>query len=82
MTKLSKPVSRMSEAVVRDSGKLKRLVITIYPNDTIGLRPEKTRREETVTLGAVYSLAVKQRVNAERIGKREQKRNSRRSTGK
>lgn len=73
MTKLSKPVSRMSEATVRDSGKLKRLVITIYPNDTVGLRPEKTRREETVTLGAVYSLAVKQRVNAERIENRRKK---------
>ncbi len=70
MTKLSKPVARMSEAVVRDSGRLKRLVVTIYPNDTIGLRPEKTRREEVVTMAAAYSLAVKQRVNAERIEKR------------
>ncbi len=71
MTKLNKPVARMSEAVVRDMGRLKRLAITIYPNDTIGLRPEKTRREEVITMRAVYDLAVKQRVNAERIAKRK-----------
>jgi hypothetical protein len=71
MTKLSSPVTRMSEALVRDSGKLKRLVVTLYPNDTIGLRPEKTRREEVVAIGAAYSLAVKQRVNSERIERKK-----------
>ena len=32
----------------------------------IGIRPEKTRREEYVTLESVYALGVKQRVNSER----------------
>lgn len=66
MTALTKPVRRMSETVIRDGGKRRRLVITLCGNDTISLRPEKTRREETITLDAVYALAVRQRVASER----------------
>lgn len=67
MTKLKTAVTRMSEATVRDGGKRRRLVITIYPGSDpmIGLRPEKTRGEETISLDAVYALAVRQRVNQE-----------------
>ncbi len=79
MTPLNKPVKRMSEAVVRDRGKRRRLVVVLYPNDTIGLRGEKTRREEITTLDAVYHLAVKQRVAAERRDKKEARRARRNS---
>ena len=70
-TKCNKPVTRICEtALVRDMGKLKRLVVTIYPNGTLGLRPEKTRREEAVLLTACYGLAIKQRVAKERADKK------------
>ncbi len=68
-TKLTKPVKRLSASIVRDAGKIRNLVITLYPNDTIGLRPEKTRREEIVTLGSVYALAVRQRAMKEHAEK-------------
>ena len=65
MTPLNKPVTRKSSAMIRDQGKIRELVITVYPNDTIGIRPLGTRREEVVTLAAVYSLGVKQRLVSE-----------------
>ena len=55
----------MSGAEVRDRGKYRRLVITLYPNDTIGLRPEKMRKEEIVSIESCYVLAIKQRVAQE-----------------
>ena len=70
MTDLRKPVSRRTENTVRDAGRPRRLVVTLYPGDVIGLRPEKTRREERTTLAAVYDLAVKQRVALERREKK------------
>lgn len=68
-TPLSKPVARVSAETVRDAGKTRPLVITLYPNGTIGLRPQGTRREEVYPLAAVYSLAVKARVAEERAAK-------------
>lgn len=69
MTPLDKPVSRKSYTVVRDRGKVRELVVTLYPNGTLGLRPLKTRQEEVLTLESCYSLAVKQRVARERAEK-------------
>lgn len=66
MTALNKPVTRRSDATVRDGKRPRRIVVTLYPNGTLGLRPEKTRREEVVSLAAVWSIGVKQRVATER----------------
>ncbi len=66
MTDLDKPVKRRSGFSVRDAGKMRRLVVTLYPHGFIGLRPEKTRREETIGLHAAYDAAVKMRVARER----------------
>lgn len=66
MTPLNKPVTRRSEETVREAGKLRRIVVTLYPNGTIGLRPEKTRREEILPIEAVYITALKARVASER----------------
>jgi len=51
---------------VRDDGRNKPLVVTLYPNGDIGLRPKGTRREERYPLDAIYSIAVKARVLSER----------------
>lgn len=73
MTKITKPVTRMSDALIRDGGKLRRLVVTIFPNDTLGIRPEKTRRGERISLEAVYGMAVKIRIRDEKNEKAKQK---------
>lgn len=74
MTDLNKAVKRRTNATIRDAGKVRRMVVTLYPGDVIGIRPEKTRREERTTLAAVYGLAVKQRVAIERAEKRSTRR--------
>ena len=66
MTDLNKPVRRRSNAFKRDRSKLRRIVVTIYPGDYLGLRLEKCRQEETLPLTAAYDVAVKMRVAAER----------------
>lgn len=68
-TKLEKAVTRVSNELVRDTGKFRPLVVTLYPNGTIGIRPQGTRREETYPLDAVYHAAMKARVAAERAAK-------------
>lgn len=76
MTDLTKPVRRRSNELKRDCGKLRRIVIAIYPAGFIGLRLEKTRREEVLPLSAAYDVAVKMRVaaeRAERAARRKQK---------
>ncbi len=70
MTPLEKPVTRRSNERVRDAGKSRRIVVTLYPNGLIGLRPERTRREETVPIDVIWLQAVKARVLAERAAKR------------
>lgn len=66
MTPLHKPVTRKTDAHVRDQGKERRIIVTLYPGKgTLGLRPERTRREELVSLAAVYEFAVKMRVQYE-----------------
>jgi hypothetical protein len=72
-TALHKSVCRRTETTVRDGAKRRRLVVTIYPSGMFGLRPEKTRREETIDFESVYSMAVKQRVAFERVQKKKAK---------
>lgn len=80
-TRLTKPVRRLSEEYRRDRSKMRRVVITIYPSGYIGLRLEKTRREETLPILAAYDTAVKMRVADERATRerlRKEKRRGRR----
>lgn len=65
MTSLRKPVRRRSEELVRDRSIFRRIVVTLYPAGFIGLRLEKRRHEETLSLRAAYETAVKTRVMRE-----------------
>ena len=76
MNPLNKPVTRRSEETVREAGRLRRIVVTLYPNGTIGLRPEKTRREEILPIEAIYIIAVKARVASERAGRGKKRRSA------
>lgn len=72
MTALNRPVRRVSQnSVVRDAGKYRALAVTLYPNGTLGLRPAGTRREELVSLEAVYTLAIRLRVRTEQSDKKK-----------
>ena len=62
MTPLRKPVRRRSEELVRDRSKYRRVVVTLYPAGFIGLRLEKCRHEETLSIRGAYETAVQTRV--------------------
>jgi hypothetical protein len=51
MTPLKKAVTRRSDELYRGS-KRRRIVVTLYPAGFIGLRLEKCRREETLSIRA------------------------------
>jgi hypothetical protein len=73
MTPLTRKVTRRSSETYRDRSKLRRIVITLYPTGVIGLRLEKTRQEETLSLTAAYEMAVRARVAFERAQKAKRK---------
>lgn len=73
-TALNRPISRRSLDSVRDGARRRRLVVTLYPAGMIGIRPERTRREETLSLEAVFHTAVKARVAAEKAARKARRR--------
>jgi hypothetical protein len=73
MTPLTRKVTRRSSETYRDRSKLRRIVVTLYPSGMIGLRLEKTRQEETLSLSAAYEMAVRARVAFERVQKGRRK---------
>ena len=70
MTPLKKAVTRRSEELYRDRSKYRRIV---YPAGFIGLRLEKCRREETLSMRAAYETAVQTRVMRARTKRRNGK---------
>ena len=78
MTKLNKPVRRVSDEFIRSVGKMRPLVVTLYPGSVIGVRAQGTRHEEKTTLRAVYDLAAKLRVRGEKRERKEAKRGRKR----
>ena len=73
MTPLKKAVTRRSEEVYRDRSKFHRIVVTLYPAGYIGLRLEKCRHEETLSIRAAYETAVQTRVMRKRTERRKSK---------
>src|SRR5262245_40930191 len=73
MTPLTRKVTRRSSETYRDRSKLRRIVVTLYPSGVIGLLLEKTRQEETLSLGVAYETAVRARVAYQRSRKTKRK---------
>jgi len=73
MTPLRSRVTRRSEETIRDRSKFRRIVVTLYPIGYIGLRLEKCRREETISLRAAYEAATISRVQHERAQRQKGK---------
>ncbi len=64
-SKCTSPVTRiMDRAVLHDGGHDKALVVTLYPEGTIGIRPAGARkdREELINVLSAYHTAIRQRV--------------------
>jgi hypothetical protein len=73
MTPLKKSVTRRSEEIYRDRSKFRRIVVTLYPAGFIGLRLEKCRTEETLSIRAASETAVHSRVMRNQAERRKDK---------
>ena len=73
MTPLKRAVTRRSEEVYRDRSRYRRIVVTLYPAGYIGLRLEKCRHEETLSIRAAYETAVQTRVMRKQAERRKSK---------
>ena len=71
MTPSTKPVTRITSAMVRDRG-LRPIIATISGSFLI-LRAKGLRKEEVVDIGACYDIAVKQRIEFEKREKKKLK---------
>jgi len=66
MTDLKRAVRRRTIGLHRG----RRIMVSLMPGDVLGLRQERCRRTEYLSLPALYDYAVKARVLAERNAKR------------
>lgn len=69
MTALTKAITRTVEGLERG----RKIVLTLYPNQTIGFRISRCRREHVVTLGRVYRLACEISAHSDRQARQEAK---------
>lgn len=67
-TRLKKPVRRVVDGVERRD-----LVVALYPNKTVGLRPLRCKREHIVPLLEVYKLAVAVTIEADRRARQDKR---------
>jgi hypothetical protein len=78
-TYLEKMATRLNKQVARkciSAGERGRLfVVAVCPGDLVGVRLERTRRTEYMSIDAIYHFAVKSRVAAEKAAKKKAKAN-------
>lgn len=70
MSGRKRPARARSDTTIRDRGKLRPLIVTLYPNGLIGLRPLGLRREETLDVDTAWHLAIRVRVAGDRSERR------------
>lgn len=73
LTRLTRKVRRAVDGLMRNG-----LVITIYPNNTIGVKELKRRKEYTLPLATIYRLAVQADLEAKRIERQKKRDGGRR----
>lgn len=62
MTNLEKPIRRRTTLLLDNRTRGRRVdqvVVTLYPNGTIGFRPARRRREYIITLSHCYAAAIR-----------------------
>jgi len=59
MTKLTKPVRRITTATVREAGKMRPVIVTLEPPYSIAFRAKGCRTSYKLIADACYWLAIK-----------------------
>jgi len=72
MTTLRRPIRRRCASA--ESGRRRRLVVTLYPGDVIAFREHRGRTEWSASLEAVYQAVVRWNVDAARAERRAARR--------
>ena len=72
MTPSTKPTTRETSAAIRDSGKLRPVIVTIH-HGTITMRLKGTRRAEHLDVASAFNRAIKDRVWVERMAKAKER---------
>jgi len=73
MTELKKPVRRTATLLIdnRQTARSKdRIIISLYPDQTIGFRQYRTRREYRLPLATCFKMAVLAEAEAKKKAKR------------
>ena len=73
MTKLSKAIQRETPILLDNRAEARardQVVVTLYPNGTLGFRKKRCRREYVLSLAAAYRLAIEVEVRAEKAKKK------------
>jgi hypothetical protein len=76
MTELNKPISRRATLLTDNRTKGRecdQVVVTLYPNATIGFRAKRTRTEYRLPLETAYLMAIKAHEQAERQEKKKRR---------
>ena len=72
MVYLTRPIKRISSAVIHEAGKIREVVVIIRPHGVIGFRAKGCRKEYQITADILYTMAVKASVAAvERLKKKK-----------
>jgi len=66
MTKLKKPVRRETNAMVREAGKPREIIIILRQPNVLGFKAKGCRREYTLTAEVCYTMAVRADVAAKK----------------
>ncbi len=69
MTILKKPVSRQTNGKVHECGQYRDIVVIIRPPNILGFRAKGCRKEYCLTAEALYTMAVRAAVMAEKRAK-------------
>jgi len=76
MTKLNKAIQRETPILLDNRVETRdrdRVIVTLYPNGTLGFRKKRCRREYVLSLAAAYRLAIEVEVRAEKAKKKDGK---------
>lgn len=78
MMYLTKPVSRVSNGLIKEAGKHRQIVITLKPPSTLGFRAKGCRKTYYLTAEACYIMAVKAELADQRRQKQKGKKHRKR----
>lgn len=67
MTKLTRPVRRVSSGTIRERGRSRDIIVILRPPNVLGFRLAGCRHEYALTVEGCYTMAVRATIARERM---------------